>query len=230
MKPPYPLNQFPSSFAHVVGKHIIYILATKKPPSIEGPEWESIFADAISGEWKPSPVGLDDIVKGNCAWSAKSVKSSKPFTTNTVRLISGRNNPEYSFGKIEKTDNGIGKQVLDIWNARVDLIRNKYAHARTVVLIKGNDLIQYSVFEIETLRYQPDLFEWKKNKQDNLEGFDLSTGKHRFTWQRHGSQFTVVETVPEQRLKFKVRIPPSHNINQFLNSIGFDPSWVQIIK
>jgi hypothetical protein len=224
------LNQFPSNFVHIVGKHIIYILATKSPPSLEGPEWENIFADAINGQWKPSPVGLDDIVKGNCAWSAKSVKNNKPFSVGTVRLISGRNNPEYSFHNIEDTDNGIGKQVLNIWNARVDEIRNRYAHARTVILIKGNEFNQYSVFEIETLRYQPELFVWRRNVHNNLEGFELETGKHRFTWQRHGSQFTIVEDVPEQRLKFIVRIPPALSIDQILSSIDYDPSWIQIVE
>lgn len=224
------MNQFPSNFAHVVGKHIIYLLATKSPPSLEGPEWENIFADAINGEWKPSAVGLDDVIKGNCAWSAKSVKNDKPFSVGTVRLISGRNSPEYSFPNIEDTDNGIGKQVLEIWNARVDEIRNRYANARTVVLVKGKGLTQCSVFEIETLRYQPKLFKWKRNIRNNLEGFERETGKHRFTWQPHGSQFTIIEDVPKKRLKFRVHIPPAPSIDQLLNSVGFDPSWIQIVK
>jgi hypothetical protein len=224
------LNQFPPNFAQIVGKNIIYILATKTPPSLEGPEWEKIFADAIKGEWKPSAVGLDDIVKGNCAWSAKSVKSPKPFVAKIIRLISGRNNPEYSFSTIEESENGIGRQVLSIWNARVDRIRERYAHARTIILLKGNDLKQYSIFEINTLRYQPDLFEWKRNTHNNLEGFELSSGKHRFTWQRHGSQFTVIEEVPTQRLKFQVHIPPAPSIDKVLNSINFDPSWIQIVE
>jgi hypothetical protein len=205
------------------------MLATKSPPSLEGPEWEKIFAEAICGEWKPSVVGLDDIVKGNCAWSAKSVKSITPFSVKIIRLISGRNNPEYSFHNIEATDNGIGRQVLGIWNARVDRIRARYAHTRTVVLIKGNDLTQYSVFEIETFRYDPELFEWRRNKRNNLEGFD-SYGQHRFTWQRHGSQFTVVEKVPEKRLKFRVIIPPKPSVERILDSINFDPSWIQIVE
>lgn len=225
------MNQFPSNFAHIVGKHIVYLLATKSPPSLEGPEWEQIFADAIIGEWKPSDVGLDDIVRGNCAWSAKSVKNSNPFSVDTVRLISGRNSPVYSFPNAEETsDNGIGQQVLDIWNARVDEIRNRYANARTVVLIKGDGLTKCSVFEIETLRYQPELFKWKRNIHKNLEGFECETGKHRFTWQPHGSQFTVIEDVPKNRLKFKVKIPRAPNIDQLLDSIGFDSSWIQIVK
>ena len=224
------MNQFPPSFALAIGKQIIYILATKATPSLEGPEWEQIFANAIQGDWQPSPVGLDDIVKGNCAWGAKSVKNNRPFTVSVVRLISGRNNPEYSFGQIARTDNGIGQQVLEIWNARVDEIRSRYAHARTVVLVKGQNLTDYSVFEIETLRYQPELYEWRRNPRNNLEGREISTGRHRFTWQRHGSQFTTLEDVPTQRLKFRVRMPPPPRMEQVLSAVGFDPSWVQIIQ
>ena len=205
------------------------MLATKAQPSLEGSEWEQIFADAINGEWKPSPVGLDDIVKGNCAWGAKSVKNARPFTVPTVRLISGRNNPEYSFGLIADNDDGIGKQVLEIWNARVDEIRNRYAHARNVVLIKGLDWTEYSVFELETLRFQPELFEWRRNRQNNLEGYDRESGKHCFTWQRHGSQFTILEDVPPERLKLRIRKPPASSIDQLLDAIGFDTSWVQIV-
>jgi len=205
------------------------MLATKAAPSFAGSEWEQIFAKAIDGEWKPSAVGLDDIVKGNCAWGAKSVKNARPFTAHTIRLISGRNSPEYSFGFIADNDDGIGEQVLGIWNARVDEIRNRYAHARNVVLIKGLDWTEYSVFELETLRFQPELFEWGRNKENNLEGYDKESGKHRFTWQRHGSQFTILEDVPPERLKLRIRKPPTSSTDQLLDAIGFDTSWVQIV-
>lgn len=36
---PYPLNRFPSNFALSVGRGIIYLLATKAQPSLEGTEW-----------------------------------------------------------------------------------------------------------------------------------------------------------------------------------------------
>lgn len=205
------------------------MLATKAQPRLEGSEWEQIFASAINGEWKPSVVGLDDIIKGNCAWGAKSIKSTHPFSVSAVRLISGRNNPEYSFGSIADNDDAIGKQVLDIWNARVDEIRNKYAHARNVVLIKGVDWTEYSIFEIETLRYQPELFVWRRNRQRNLEGYDINSETHRFTWQRHGSQFTILEDVPSTRLKIRIRKPPTSSVDGLLNALGFDSSWVQVV-
>jgi hypothetical protein len=50
-------------------------LATKGRPSLEGEEWEKIFASSIGAEWKPSNIGLDDVVLGNTAWGAKTVKN-----------------------------------------------------------------------------------------------------------------------------------------------------------
>lgn len=63
--PPYPLGQFPSNFIVSVGREIVYLLCTKSETSLEGAEWERIFAKAIGAQWKPSAVGL-------CAWSVIS--------------------------------------------------------------------------------------------------------------------------------------------------------------
>ena len=97
VKPPYPLNKYPENFGYNLGKEIIYLLATKSTPDLRGSDWEQIFAISINAEWKPSNVGLDDVVMGNCAWSAKSIKNKNPKTVKRIRLISGRNSPAYSF-------------------------------------------------------------------------------------------------------------------------------------
>jgi hypothetical protein len=90
VKPPFPLNRFPKDFGKKIGREIIYILATKSPPDVAGSEWEQIFANCINATWKPSNIGLDDVVLENCAWSAKSVYNAKPDKVLRVRLISGR--------------------------------------------------------------------------------------------------------------------------------------------
>jgi hypothetical protein len=136
----FPLNEFPNEFPFLLGKELIYLLASKGKPELEGSEWESIFATCIGADWKPSNVGLDDVVMGNTAWGAKTVKATKPSTQKKVRLISGRNSPNYSFGERsdQKADaNLIGKLVLDIWNERVSAIREKFKHLRTIVLINS---------------------------------------------------------------------------------------------
>lgn len=40
IKPPYSLNKFPASFGKRLGKEVIYLIATKSTPSLEGSEWE----------------------------------------------------------------------------------------------------------------------------------------------------------------------------------------------
>lgn len=229
--PPFPLNTFPKEFPYVLGKELVYVLASKGKPSLEGPEWEEIFATCIGADWKPSNVGLDDVILGNTAWGAKTVKARKPSKQAKVRLISGRNSPVYSFGEIIDTNadpNLVGRSVLEIWNGRVSAIREKFQNLRTVVLIKSNDLTEVLIFEFDTIRYDPELFVWEWNKNGNLIGVEKSKKEHRFTWQPHGSQFTIIETVPEKSLVINIKQPPFLDKEKVLETLGFDKSWVTI--
>ncbi len=231
VKPPFPLNQFPHDFGYKLGREIVYLLATKGSVSLEGSEFEAIFAACIEAEWKPSNVGLDDIVLDNCTWGAKTVKG-KPETAKRVRLISGRNSPAYSFGEaqiLQVEPNTLGEQVLSIWNERVSAIRKTHKHVRTVVLIKSNDLQTLGVFEFNTVRYDPELYRWEWNERNNLVGYD-SADIHRFTWQPHGSQFTIVEEAPEDCLIIKIKKPDRLDKETLLKGIGFDRSWVKVTK
>ena len=232
VKPPYPLNKFSPDFPYIFGREVIQKLATDRQPTIEGPEWERIFASAINAEWKPSNVGLDDIILGTFAWGAKSVKHSSPFHAQSVRLISGRNSPSYSFDQHDLAAKAdvIGKQGLEIWNGRVESLRNKFSGLRTVVLIKSSDLSEFVIFELDTVMYPPDRYKWERNKNNNLEGYDLKTKLHKFTWQPHGSQFTIIEDVPKQKLCVKLKKPPVISQDKILKSIGFSKSWIKIVK
>lgn len=229
----YPLNQFNSEFPYILGQEIVYLLASKGRADLQGNEWEQIFALCIGAEWKPSNVGLDDVVMGNTAWGAKTVKSGvKDFTDlKKVRLISGRNSPVFSFGSTIDTSiepNLVGEQVLEIWNERVSAIREKFKHLRTVVLVKSNDLSQVAVFEFDTIRYDAELFNFVWNKNGNLEGFVKGTKDKQFVWQPHGSQFTIIEKVPEETLILKIKQPEVLDKEKILTAIGFDKSWVTI--
>ncbi len=231
--PAFPLNQFPKDFPFLLGKELIYLLASKGKPELEGSEWENIFANCIGAEWKPSNVGLDDVVMGNTAWGAKTVKAIKPSDQKKVRLISGRNSPIYSFGEIIDTNtdpNIIGKLVLDIWNERVSSIREKFKHLRTVILIKSNDLSEVAIFEFETIRYDNELYRWEWNKNNNLIGVEKRSNEHKFTWQPHGSQFTIIEIVPNNCLVIRIKQPEPLNKDQILTTLGFDKSWITIIQ
>lgn len=232
VRPPYPLNEFPKDFAIKLCEDIVYLLATRGTPELEGKDWEFIFARCIGARWKPSNVGLDDVVLDQCSWGAKTIKAISPFKTKRVRLISGRNSPTYSFGASKITDTApdpLGTQVLEIWNERVSAIRQLYKHVRTVVLIKSNDLRELVVFEYETVRYDPELYFWEWNARGNLQGYSRATQEHMFTWQPHGSQFTILEPVPEKHLAIKInKAPELVSKEDVLSSIGFDPSWLEI--
>jgi len=225
----FPLNEFPKEFPFLLGKELIYLLASKGKPDLEGSDWESIYARCIGADWKPSNVGLDDVIIGNTAWGAKTVKASKPSTKKKIRLISGRNSPNYSFGERSdhKTDaHLIGRLVLEIWNERVSAIREKFKHLRTVVLIKSLDLTEVVVFEFDTIRYDSELYEWAWNKNNNLVGTHKRTEEHRFTWQPHGSQFTIIEDVPKKALVINIKKPKTLDKTRILKALGFDNSWI----
>ena len=167
------------------------------------------------------------------AWSAKTVKNKNPFTVKHVRLISGRNSPDYSFDveNVHTEDpDKLGEMILNIWNARITDVRKKFATTRTVVLIKGDDLSTVSVFEEEAQRFLPEDYEWEWNQKGNLEGYDKGTDVKRFTWQPHGSQFTITTKVPDNRLKLRIKKPPVLDRDEVLASLKFDPSWVEIVK
>lgn len=232
-RPEYPLGQFPAGFALELGKEIVYLLATRNPPALEGSDWERIFAMCIGAKWTPSNVGLDDVQFRQMAWSAKTVKNKSPFTARHVRLISGRNSPDYSF-QIENVHtedaNTLGEMILGIWNARVVEVRKRFATTRTVVLVKGDDLSELSVFEEETVRFLPEEYEWEWNQRNNLDGYLKGTDVKRFTWQPHGAQFTVISKIPDNRLRLRIRRPPLLNREEVLRQLDFDDSWVEVVK
>lgn len=229
----FPLNEFPKEFPFLLGKELIYLLASKGKPELEGSDWENIFANCIGADWKPSNVGLDDVIMGNTAWGAKTVKATIPSAQKKVRLISGRNSPIYSFGEITDAKTKpelIGKLVLDIWNERVSAIREKFKHLRTVVLVKSNNLSEVAVFEFDTIRYDHELYSWEWNSNKNLVGTEKRNDEHRFTWQPHGSQFTIIEDVPAKSLVIRIKQPKKLDKEKILTALGFDKSWITVVQ
>ena len=239
--PLYPLNKFPADFVRKLAQHICIRLATRGDNDLEGKDWENIFANCVGAKWTPSNIGLDDIThnQSSTAWGAKTLKgvvgttsSSLAAKKKVVRLISGRNSPTYSYGSpIDPTSSDprdTGKMVVDIWNERVKDVRSKFENLRTVVLIKDKDLSKVAVFEFDTDMYMPESFSWKWNSKGNLEGHD-EHGFHRFTWQPHGSQFTILEEVPEDALRIQIKRPKLITPEDILNEIGFDETFYTTI-
>ena len=125
--------------------------------------------------------------------------------------------------------NQIGRDVLTIWNARIESIRERFRNVRTIVLVKSDDLLRLAVFEFDTIRYNHELYSFSWNKGGNLEGQTKDGDIHKFTWQPHGSQFTIKEEVPDNRLIIHLKQPDLVDKTLTLNSVGFDKSWVTII-
>ena len=226
----YPLNRFPEDIVKSIGAYLVYLLYIGRK-DITGTDWGDAFADAIKGTHLDSPVGIADVVLGKQCWSMKTVKNDRPFRCTNIRLISGRCSPDYSYGitdpheDIQKT----GEAVLGIWNERVNIATDHYSQVRTGVLVRSSDMLSYCLFEEDTGRYRTSDYHWDVNKNGNLIGKD-NDGKIRFTWQPHGSQFTIHVEVPEDATRFTIKEPPKLNKDTVLKSIQFDESWVNIIQ
>ncbi len=228
---PYPINQLPDDLLVRIGGYFVHLLYIGRK-DISGADWGDAFADSIGGVHLDSPVGIADVTLGRMAWSMKTVKNANPLKAKSVRLISGRCSPDYSYGitdphkDIQKT----GTAVLGIWNERINIARDNFNPLRTSVLIRSNDLLSYCIFEEENHRYATNEFVWEVNKNGNLLGRNIDTGEVFFTWQPHGSQFTIHSKVPANAVRFRIKRPPQLSKEDILSTIRFDENWVEIVR
>ena len=200
---------------------------------VTGDDFGTIYANAIGGNHRESPLGIADVVMNGSAWSVKTVKKEKPFGQTKVRLISGRNSPNYSQGieNPHKDLNATGRAVLEVWNARVSEALNEYNGLRIAVLIRDMSKREFVLFEEDATHFDINKYEWTKNNRDNFEGKDRNTGKHKFTWQPHGSQFTIIRYVPASAIKFRInQFPPTITCENVLKAIGYEDSWIEILQ
>lgn len=228
---PYPMNELPEDLIVRIGGYLVHLLYIGRK-DITGTDWGDAFADAVGGEHLDSPCGIADVVLDKMAWSMKTVKNARPFSMETVRLISGRCSPDYSYGITDPHEDiqRTGRAVLGIWNERINIAQDYYNPVRTSVLIRSNDLLSYCLFEEDNHRFAASDYVWEVNANGNLIGRHVNTGDICFTWQPHGSQFTIHTRVPENAVKFTIRKPPLLTKDDILNTVGFDASWVNIVK
>ncbi len=214
-----------------IGSYFVYLLYIGRK-DITGTDWGDAFSDAIGGKHLDSPIGIADVVLEKMAWSMKTVKNPTPFNCRNVRLISGRCSPDYSYGITDPHDDiqKTGRAVLGIWNERVNIAQDNYSTVRTSVLVRSNDLLSYCLFEEENHRYRTNDYYWEVNANGNLIGKSLETNEVCFTWQPHGSQFTIHTKVPENAVRFEIQQPPLLTKENILDTIHFDKSWVRIIQ
>lgn len=226
---PYPLGEIPPDLAILIGKNIVHRLAVGQA-NISGDDFGGIFADAIGGEHRSSPLGIADVIWNDCAWTVKTIQEKKPFTKKIVRLISGRNSPIFAEGIKDFFDDiqATGSSVLKVWNARVDESLAQHDDLRIFVMVRNMSVLEFTLFEFEAVRYVPTNYEWRLNKRRNFEGFDLVTGAHVFTWQSHGSQFTVKHHVPPSAYRFRIKkMPTILEKRHVLRIAGFRDDWIE---
>ena len=229
---PHPLGELPDSLAVEIGKRICHRLAVGTA-DITGDDFGGIFAASISGEHRNKPLGVADVTWEGCAWSVKTVQDKNPFAQTRIRVISGRNSPEYSAGIHNALEDiqATGTAVLGIWNARVNEALDQYDDLRIFIMVRNMSTLEFTLIEVEAVRYVAAEYTWTQNKANNLEGFDRETNTHRFTWQPHGSQFTVLHHVPASAYRFRIaRTPGVIEERHVLNLIHFEDSWIQPVK
>lgn len=224
----YPLGMIPNDIIVRISQYIVYLLAIGRT-DMSGDDWGDGFAYSIGGNHLSSPLGIADVVYNHQAWSCKTVKNDNPFNVQNIRLISGRNNVNYSFGitdpfiDIQDT----GQKVLEIWNQRVQIALDNFNPIRTVVLVRKPDLSEFCLFEEQCVQFPANQYQWFQNRNDNFIGkLDSRT---YFTWQPDGSQFTIHTRVPDNAIKFRVKRPVNIPINEMLKTVGFEESWVTFL-
>ena len=225
----YPLGEFPKKIILEISRWLIYNFAVGKS-NISGEDWGDIFAKSIDGDHLSSPVGLADVVLEGQSWSVKSVQSTNPHGSNEIRVISGRNSPDYSYGiqNPHKNIQETGNAVLGIWNERVNIALDRFDYLRTAILIRNVNTLEFTLFETETHKFIPSEYKWEINQRGNFEGFDILSNTHKFTWQPHGSQFTIKYPIPASAVRFKIKRPPVLDFEKTMNQIGFSEDWVTI--
>ncbi|MCC8037662.1 MAG: hypothetical protein LIP02_05960 [Bacteroidales bacterium] len=227
----YALNETPDWLVTKIAGGMVYLMHVGRK-DLSGDDFGDIFAKAVKGEHLGSPLGIADVVLDKMAWSAKTVKNNDPFKAKTARLISGRCSPDYSYGitdphvDVQKT----GTAVLNIWNERVNIAQDNFNRVRTIVLLRNPDLDKFVIYEEENHRFVTSNYIWEVNPNGNLIGKSKKSGEHCFTWQPHGSQFTIISKIPESSVKFEVRRPPIMTQESVLKSLHFDESWVKILR
>ena len=105
-----------------------------------------------------------------------------------------------------------------------------YNQLRVAVLVRNFGARTFLLFEEDTQRYNYSEFTWAFNKNGNLVGRSQDEKETaRFTWQPHGSQFTIHRTVPASAKRFSInREVPTIEPDTVLTAIGFDRDWITI--
>lgn len=226
---PYPLSEFPAEVIQSICKRIVHIKAVGHA-DITGDHFSRIFADSISGQSYRKPVGIADVSWNGCCWSVKTVQHKEPHKVKSIRLISGRNSPVFSSGITDPFADlqATGQSVLDVYNERINKAKWDHDDTRMVVLLRNMRSQEFTLFERPIAPFVIQDYTWELNKRRNFMGMRGDT--QVFTWQPHGSQFTIHEPIPPSATKFKInREPGMLKMQHVLRKVGFNPDWVEVL-
>ncbi len=231
LRGPWPIGQIPDDVVLRMGRHLVHRLALGDE-DIKGDDYGELLAKGVDGFHRSSPLGVVDVVRNGCGWSAKTVKQKDPHNALRVRLISGRNSPDYSLGISDPRADvaATGRAVLSIWNERVNASLNEHDDLRLMVLLRNMSSQEFLLFEEEIARFPVDNYEWRVNSRGNLEGRDKATSDHCFTWQPHGAQFTIFRLVPGSSRRFVInRYVPQIEPKHIWKAIKYRDDWIDLL-
>lgn len=233
---PWPVGTVPDNVLYTLGREIVHWRAVGNE-TIGGNKFADMFAEAVGGEHLASAIGLGDVVRDDgIAWSCKTVKVRNVRKAKMVRLISGRNSPDFSLGISDprKDPEATGHAVLAVWNKRLNESLDQFNKLRLVCLLRGHGLRDFCLFEQPVAPFPTEDFYWRfealmKGANENLQGYEKATRTHRFTWQPHGGQFTVKRPVPGSARYFRiVKNIPQHTKEGVLKWIGYRDQWIEV--
>ncbi len=212
-----------------VCKRIVHLKAVGHA-DMSGDQFSRIFADAIDGQSYGRPLGIADVSWNGCCWSVKTVYHRNPHQAERIRLISGRNSPTYSSGIDNPFENvqETGNSVLNIYNERINKAKWDHDDCRMVVLIRHMAAQEFTIFERPIVPFVANDYQWQVNQNNNLVG--LLGDMQMFTWQPHGSQFTIHENIPASATRFRIKQQPLMlQMIHVLRLVRFRPDWIEIL-
>ncbi len=185
----------------ILTEELAFIKATQTNPELDGKQWERIYARCIDAQYSPSNRKIIDVEKENVGYSLKTIKTSRDIgDIKNVRIIQCRPDPRLiKVGDWRDDPQGNGNRIIQDWNRQIKSLKESFSTLKEVVLIRAVDFNSFCLCEYDIKTLDEAEYSWKWNKRGNLEGYNRE-GRHCFTWQHGGSQWTVIKPVSSKTL------------------------------
>ena len=209
-------------FTQELGKDLTFLLATRGRLEIDNEEWARMLERATRAESSDRAIQR----RARCFRVWHTFEIHHVSLTNTLHLPMDF---DKAVSECAADPSKLGAMILGAWNKSLSIICG-FDEERFSVLFAGMDSPCAVFFEVPIIPFEFSEYDWDWNEDDGLDGYVKGTGVQRFTWQPHGSQFTITTAIPDNRLKLRIRQPPRLDREEVLTQLKFDPSWVEIVK